>query len=87
MCAVMSLTLDKWQENFEALKSHVAETGHFPNKHTTLNNWCRYQRKRIKTGVMPQDQKVLFEELAANRWGGHTGGRKKALSSGIEKLT
>lgn len=26
-------------ENFEALKAHVAETGHFPITHTQLNNW------------------------------------------------
>ena len=66
-----------WQENFEALKTHVAETGHFPNKHTKLNNRCRYQRKRIKAGTMPIEQKILFEELAANRSNEHTGGRRK----------
>lgn len=70
---------DSWQSNFEALKAHVAQTGHFPNKHTKLNNWCRYQRKRIKAGIMPEEQKTLFEELAASRWGGHTGGRKRRL--------
>lgn len=68
---------DNWQANFEALKAHVEQTGHFPNKHTKLNNWCRYQRKRIKAGVMPIEQKVLFEELAAKRSDEHTGGRKK----------
>ena len=70
---------ESWYSNFEALKAHVAITGHFPNKHTKLNNWCRYQRKRIKAGVMPQEQKVLFEELASIRLGGHTGGRKKVI--------
>ena len=75
----MSLTQDKWKSNFEALKAHVAETGHFPNKHTKLNNWCRYQRKRIKAGLMPLEQKLLFEELAANRSEEHTGGRKKVI--------
>lgn len=29
---------DKWNSNFEALRAHVAETGHFPDKHTTLCN-------------------------------------------------
>lgn len=70
---------DNWQTNFEALKAHVAQTGHFPNKHTRLNNWCRYQRKRIKAGVMPEEQRILFEELAASRSGEHTGGRKKKV--------
>ena len=27
--------------NYEALKAHVERTGHFPNKHTALNNFCR----------------------------------------------
>lgn len=56
-----------WQTNFEELKTYVAQTGHFPGKHTRLNNWCRYQRKRIKAGLMPEDQREQFEELAASR--------------------
>lgn len=66
-----------WYRNFEALKAHVAETGHFPDKHSILNNWCRYQRKRIKAGTMPEEQKTLFEELAASRSTAHTGGRRR----------
>lgn len=74
---------DNWQANFEDLKAHVSQTGHFPNKHTRLNNWCRYQRKRIKACIMSIEQKELFEALAASRSGEHTGGRKrsKALES------
>lgn len=56
-----------WQTNFEELKSYVAQTRHFPGKHTRLNNWCRYQRKRIEAGLMPEDQRAKFEELAASR--------------------
>lgn len=68
---------DNWNTNFEELKAFVAENGHFPSKHTRLNNWCRYQRKRIKLGTMPLEQKLLFEELASNRSDEHMGGRKK----------
>lgn len=71
---------ENWMVNFEALKAHVAVTGHFPDKHSTLNNWCRYQRKRIKAGIMPEDQMNLFLELAASRSDAHTGGRKKKES-------
>ena len=61
-------TLDsRWQANYEALKAYVAETGHFPGKHTRLNNWCRYQRKRINAGTLPADRRAMFEELAASR--------------------
>ena len=66
-----------WQSNLDELKAHVAETGHFPNKHTRLNNWCRYQRKRMKNGLMPEKQRILFEELAASWYNGHTGGGKR----------
>lgn len=63
--------------NLEALKGHVAESGHFPDKHTRLNNWVRYQRKRLKAGLMTEEQKQLFEELSASRSDSHTGGRRK----------
>ena len=56
-----------WLVNFEELKAYVAENGHFPGKHTRLNNWCRYQRKRIKAGVIPEEQRLLFEMLAESR--------------------
>lgn len=68
---------DCWQANFEAMKAHVAETGHFPNKHTRLNNWCRYQRKRMKVSTMTVEQRALFETLTASRLGEYTGGRRK----------
>lgn len=60
-----------------ALKAHVLASEHFYNKHTKLNNWCQYQRKRIKTATMSDEQRILFEELAASRSNEHTGGRKK----------
>lgn len=71
--------IDNWQENFEALKAYVAQTGHFPNKHTRLNNWCRYQRKRMKTGLMPEEQRLFFEALSERRSNERTGGRKKKI--------
>lgn len=69
---------EKWLANYKALKAHVLETGHFPVKHTTLNNWVRYQRKRLKTGLMTEEQKKLFEDLADSRSTEHTGGRRKS---------
>ena len=32
----------RWQQNYNDLKTYVSITGHFPSKHTKLNNWCRY---------------------------------------------
>lgn len=68
---------DKWNSNFEALRAHVAETGHFPDKHTTLCNWVKYQRKRLNAGLMSDEQRTLFKALAESRSTEHTGGRKK----------
>lgn len=72
---------ENWMSNYEALKEHVLQTGHFPNKHTSLNNFCRYQRKRLKAGKMPDEQKKLFLELCAMRSSEHTGGRKKKANN------
>lgn len=76
-----SIRDEKWLANYEAVKAHVAETGHFPDKHTIGNNWVRYQRKRLKAGLMTEEQKRLFEELAVSRSDSHTGGRKKEESN------
>lgn len=74
----------KWLQNYEALIVHVAETGHFPDTHTIGNNWVRYQRKRLKVGLMTGEQKKLFEGLAASRSDSHTGGRKKSIRQAQE---
>lgn len=42
--------------NYEALKFHVIETGHFFPKHNTLCNWEKYQRKRLKDDLMTEEQ-------------------------------
>ena len=41
----MAKNEDNWMSNFEALKAHVAITGHFPDKHSTLNNWVRVPKE------------------------------------------
>lgn len=72
---------ENWLANYEAIKAHIIETGHFFNKHNKLCNWAKYQRKRIKAGTMPEDQRLLFEALEKMRCGVHTGGRKKNTNS------
>lgn len=68
---------ERWMMHYEELKAYVEEHHHFPVLHTTLNNWIRYVRKKIKAGTLAEDQRVLFEELAASRSTEHTGGRRK----------
>lgn len=70
---------DNWLSNYEAVKAHVTETGHFPDKHTIGNNWVRYQRKCIKASTLEDWKRVLFEELAASRNNCHIGGRRKQI--------
>lgn len=68
---------ENWLANYEELKTHVLDTGHFCEKHTRSCNWVKYQRKRIKAGTMPEEQMVMFEALEKMRSREHTGGRKK----------
>ena len=77
----MSKNEDNWLANFEVLKAHVLDTGHFPNKHDKRLNWAKFQMKKIKVGTMDPERQRLFEELMAMRSGLHTGGRKKASPS------
>lgn len=68
---------DNWITHYEELRQHVALHGHFPDKHTILCNWVKYQRKRLKKGLMTDEQKMLFKKLEERRSIDHTGGRKK----------
>lgn len=72
-----------WMMHYNELKAYVAVHHHFPVRHTILNNWIRYQRKRIIAGTLPEKQMRLFEELAASRcFDEHTGGRRMILNTG-----
>ena len=73
----MAKNEENWYANYEELKAHVLETGHFPNKHDKRLNWAKCQMKKIKAGTMEPERQRLFEELMAMRSGQHTGGRKK----------
>lgn len=67
--------------HYNELKAYVAVHHHFPVRHTTLNNWIRYQRKRIKAGTLPEELCLLFKELVASRHlDEHTGGRRKRVA-------
>lgn len=72
---------NNWMMHYNELKAYVAVHHHFPVRHTTLNNWIRYQRKRIKAGTLPEELCLLFKELAASRHlDEHTGGRRKRVT-------
>lgn len=68
---------EKWMAIYEALKAHLAETGHFANKHTRLYAFVKYTRKKLNAGTLEEWKKDLFLELVESRSDSHTGGRKK----------
>lgn len=67
-----------WMMHYNELKAYVAVHHHFPDKHKVgfrgLLNWAKYTRKKIKAGMLPEEQRLLFEELEACRLTEHTGG-------------
>jgi hypothetical protein len=73
----MSKTDESWLANYEAMKAHVIETGHFPNKHDRRLNWYKYNVKLIKQGKLSAEREQMIHELEGLRSGEHTGGRKK----------
>lgn len=77
---LLRMSQENWFENFTALREHVERYGHFPDKHTCINNWVKYQRKRMKAGLMTEEQQRLFQELADSRSHEHTGGRRKGTN-------
>lgn len=73
---------ENWLANYEALKSYIDEHHHLPPKDAPLGakyllNWMKYQRKRMKSGLMREDQKALLEVLLDSRSTEHTGGRRR----------
>ena len=72
---------DNWMMHYNELKAYVEVHHHFPDKHKVefrgLQNWAKYTRKKIKAGTLPEEQRLLFEELEASE---HTGGRRKTYS-------
>jgi hypothetical protein len=54
---------EPWFVNYEALKAHVIETGHFPNKHDRRLNWYKYNVKLIKQGKLSEEREQMIHEL------------------------
>jgi hypothetical protein len=77
----MSKSEENWLTQYDALKSHVLETGHFPNKHDKRLNWYKYNAKLIKQGKLPEEKERLIHELEGMRSGEHTGGRRKKVDA------
>lgn len=68
-----------WFANYAVLKAYIEEHHHLPDKKKVENrrllSWAKYQRKRIKAGILDEEKKRMFLELMDSRSKDHTGGR------------
>lgn len=69
---------DNWLAKYTALRDHVEAHGHLTDRHTQLNHWWKYQKKKRKEGKLTEEQERLLDELMGLRTHEHTGGRRKA---------
>lgn len=79
---------EKWMANYEALKAYIDEHHHLPPKNAPIGakyllNWMKYQRKRIKAGLINVEQRDMIDALLESRSAEHTGGRKKKIMYSI----
>lgn len=72
---------ERWNQNFELLKTYIEEHHHLPDKKKVENrgllSWAKFQRKKIKAGTLDEEKTRLFMELMDSRSKEHTGGRRK----------
>lgn len=68
---------EKWLVKYSALREHVEAHGHLTDRHTQLNHWWKYQKKKRKEGKLTEEQERLLDELELYRSREHTGGRRK----------
>lgn len=62
---------ETWNKKYQALKAYVEEYKQFPDKKKVENrallNWWKYNKKRMKQGVMTEDKQALLLELSNMR--------------------
>lgn len=73
----MAKNEDNWLSKYTALREHVETHGYLTDRHTQLNHWWKYQKKKRKEGKLTEDQERLLDELMGLRIHEQTGGRKR----------
>lgn len=71
----MAKNEDNWLHKYTALREHVEAHRHLTDRHTPLNHWWKYQKKKLKEGKLTEEQCRLLDELMGLR-NEHTGGRR-----------
>lgn len=79
---------EKWMmAKYSALREHVEVHGHLTDRHTQLNHWWKYQKKKRKEGKLTEEQCRLLDEMLSFQTHEHTGERKpKAFSPELRNL-
>lgn len=75
----MAKNEDNWLHKYTALREHVEAHGHLTDRHTQLNHWWKYQKKKRKEGKLTGEQERLLDELLSLKSTEHTGGRRKKV--------
>ena len=70
---------ERWLATYNERREHVATHGHLTDRHTHLNHWWKYQKKKRKEGKLTEEQERLLDEILSLRTHEHTGGRKKKI--------
>ena len=69
---------ENWLAKYTALLEHVETHGHLTDRHTQLNHWWKYRKKKRKEGKLTEEQCRLLDGLITLRSTELTGGRKKS---------
>ena len=64
---------ERWLAKYTALREHVEAHGHLTDRHTQLNHWWKYQKKKRKEGKLTDEQERLLDELLSLRSTEHAG--------------
>lgn len=61
----------RWMEHYELLKAYIAEHHQLPDKKKVENrgllNWWKYNKKRVRQGLLAPDKVSLLMELSRMR--------------------
>ena len=58
---------ENWKLKYTALREHVEAHGHLTDRHTQLNHWWKYQKKKRKEGKLTEEQCRMLDELMGLR--------------------
>ena len=58
---------ERWNIFIEELRAYIEEHHHCPNKHCTLYNAQKYYRRKMREGLLSEEQSRILREILALR--------------------